>query len=64
MQELRGFCASVRELKDALLWLTVEGAPGSIEVQAWLPAFALDLSRLEAFEKKWQQRLREIFPNC
>jgi hypothetical protein len=33
------------------------------EVQAWLSAFSLDPSTVEAFGKKWQQRLQEIFQN-
>jgi hypothetical protein len=61
LTELRGFCISVREMNDALLWLTIEGAPGSIEVQAWLSAFALEPAQVEAFGKKWDLRLREIF---
>lgn len=64
LREPRGFCLSVRELNDALLWLTIEGVPGSIEVQAWLSAFGLQPSQVEAFEKNWKQRLREIFQNA
>jgi hypothetical protein len=30
--EQRGFCLSVREMKDALLWLTIEGSSENIEV--------------------------------
>jgi hypothetical protein len=32
-----------------------------IEVQAWLSAFSLDPSQVEAFGKKWERRLQEIF---
>jgi hypothetical protein len=32
VKELRGFCISVKELNDALFWVTIEGAPGKIEV--------------------------------
>jgi uncharacterized protein YndB with AHSA1/START domain len=63
VREPRGFCLTVRELNDALLWLTIEGPPESIEVQAWLSAFALDPAQVEAFQNKWQQRLHEIFKN-
>lgn len=42
---------SVRELNDALLWLTIEGAPGSIDVQARLSAFALEPSKVQEFGK-------------
>jgi len=38
-------------------------APGKIEVQAWLSAFSLPPSPVEAFGKKWEQRLHESFPN-
>lgn len=63
VREPRGFCLTLRELNDALLWLTIEGPPDKIEVQAWLSAFSLDASQVEAFGKKWEQRLKEIFPN-
>lgn len=61
VREPRGFCITIHELNDALLWLTIEGAPGSIEVQAWLSAFAIDPSRVESFNKTWERRLQEIF---
>jgi hypothetical protein len=57
----RGFCLTVRELNDALLWLKIEGCRGQIEVQAWLSALSLDPSQVEAFGKKWERRLQEIF---
>jgi hypothetical protein len=63
LRDQRGFCLTVHELNDALLWLSIEGAPGRIEVQAWLSAFSLDPSQVESFGKKWQQRLQEIFQN-
>jgi hypothetical protein len=53
----------VRELNDSLLLLAIEGAPGKIKVQAWLSAFSLPPSQVEAFGNKWEQRLHEIFPN-
>jgi len=34
VREQRGFCVTVRELKNALLLFTIEGSPGNIEVQA------------------------------
>jgi len=63
VREPRGFCLTVGELNDALLWLTIEGAAGQLEVQAWLSAFSLDPSQVEAFGKKWDRRLREVFQN-
>lgn len=61
VREPRGFCLTIRELNDALLWITIEGPPDKIEAQAWLSAFAVPPSQVEAFGKKWQQRLQEIF---
>jgi hypothetical protein len=63
IRPLRGFCMSVRELKDALLWFTIEGAPGKIEVQVWLSAFSLPQSEIDRFAGKWESRLKEIFSN-
>jgi len=52
-----------KALKDALLWRTIEGLPNSVEVQAWLSAFAVDPSQIESFSVEWQQRLHEFFAN-
>jgi uncharacterized protein YndB with AHSA1/START domain len=60
--EPRGFCLTVREMNDALLWLTIEGAPGNTEVQLWLSAFAIASTQIESFSREWEHRLREIFP--
>jgi hypothetical protein len=35
----RGFCITIRELNDALLWFTIEGLPGKTVVQVWLWTF-------------------------
>jgi len=43
------------------LWLTIAGRRGQIEVQAWLSAFSLDPSQVDAFGKKWERRFEEIF---
>jgi hypothetical protein len=53
----------VHDLNEALLWLTIEGSPGQIEVQVWLSAFSLLLSQVQAFGKKSERRLQEIFQN-
>jgi hypothetical protein len=58
---LRGFCVSVRELNDALLWFTIEGMPGKIEVQTWLSAFGLPQPELDQFSTQWESRLKQIF---
>jgi uncharacterized protein YndB with AHSA1/START domain len=56
----RGFCVSVREMNDALLWLTIEGVSGKIEAQLWLSAFCLGQTEVDAFERKWQRQLENI----
>lgn len=58
LRELRGFCLSVRELNDALLWLTIEGAGEELDVQLWLSAFGGPQQNLQSFEKKWSARLK------
>jgi len=57
----RGFCLTVREMMDALLWLTIEGVPGNIEVQAWLSAFGLPGTSVDTFHKTWESRLKQLF---
>jgi hypothetical protein len=57
---LRGFCLSIRELNDALFWITIEGAPVKIEAQIWLSAFSVDERKLDAFHQQWSQRLAEV----
>jgi len=61
VRALRGFCVSVCELNDALFWVTIEGAPGKIEVQIWLSAFGLPQAKIESFEKQWSAQLEKIF---
>lgn len=61
LRELRGFCLSVRELNDALLWLTIEGAGEELDVQLWLSTFDSPQQDLQSFEEKWSARLKEIF---
>jgi hypothetical protein len=61
LREDRGFCPSVNELNDALFWVTIEGAPGSIEAQIWFSAFSLEKSAVERFENMWKKRLQEVF---
>ncbi|HEY6263397.1 MAG TPA: hypothetical protein VIW93_01225 [Candidatus Acidoferrum sp.] len=43
----------MRELNDALMWVTIEGAPGKIEVQIWLSAFNIPHDTIKKFEKDW-----------
>ncbi len=56
----RGVCVSIRELNDALLWITIEGPPGKIEAQMWLSAFGLPQAQLDDFYWYWQKRLKEV----
>jgi hypothetical protein len=57
------FCVSVRELNDALHWLTIEGVPGKIEVQAWLSTFGLPQPEMEKCSAQWESRSKQIFSN-
>jgi uncharacterized protein YndB with AHSA1/START domain len=56
----RGFCLSVAEMNDALLWLTIEGAPGKIEVQVWLSAFGVAQADVDAFGKRWLAAMERV----
>lgn len=58
----RGFCLRVAEWNDALLWATIEGAAGELEVQLWLSAFGLTLAVVGSWENRWRQKLEQIFP--
>ena len=51
----------MNELNDVLLWVTIEGAPGKIEVQMWLSAFGIPQDRMEKFEKQWSAQLQKTF---
>jgi uncharacterized protein YndB with AHSA1/START domain len=57
----RGFCVSMREMNDALVWLTVEGAPGKIAAQLWLSAFGVKQEIVDSFEKRWKEHLQPLF---
>jgi len=58
----RGFCISIANLNDALLWLTIEGAPGEHDVQLWLSAYGLPQPDVEAFKTRWAEVLEKILP--
>ena len=60
VRPLRGFCLTAREWNDALLWFSIEGVPGKIEVQAWLSTFGVPQSRVDEFAKTWQAQLTKI----
>jgi len=57
----RGFCISVRDLNDALLWVTIEGIAGEHEVQLWLSAYGVPQAEVESFEREWAGVLSRIF---
>jgi uncharacterized protein YndB with AHSA1/START domain len=57
----RGFCVSVKELNNALLWFTIEGVAPKIEVQAWLSGFGLPEAQLTEFGDRWEKKLKEVF---
>ncbi len=52
---------SVDSLGDALLWLTIEGAPPNHEVQLWLSTYNLPQGEVEEFGKRWNAQLERIF---
>lgn len=56
----RGFCVSVEQLNDALLWLTIEGAPGNLDVQLWLSAYGEQSSDVKVFEDRSGAQLERI----
>jgi hypothetical protein len=56
----RGMCVSLKELNDGLLWVTIEGTTGKIEVQIWLSAFGLPEARMQEFSSRWKTRLEEL----
>jgi len=57
----RGFCIRVRELNDALFWLTIEGTGGEHEVQLWLSSYGVPQAKVEGFEEEWAGVLSRIF---
>jgi hypothetical protein len=57
----RGFCVSVKELNDAPLWVTVEGAPGKLEAQVWLSAYAIPQAQVDEFSKHGAELLNRLF---
>ncbi len=60
LRQDRGVCLSVKELNDALFWVTIEGVPGKIEVPIWLSAFGLPEARLQEFSTRWKAKLEEL----
>ena len=57
----RGFCVTVKSLSDALFWLTIEGPPGTHEVQLWLSAYGLSGAQVTTFGESWAGVLDKLF---
>jgi uncharacterized protein YndB with AHSA1/START domain len=57
----RGFCIVAENLGDSLLWATLEGSPGKIEVQLWLSAYTLEAKQVQEMGSRWQEVLQRIF---
>ena len=57
VKQERGFFVSVRELNEAPLWLTIEGPPEKLEVQAWFSTFGVPDSEVERLRERWLRRL-------
>ncbi|HME11650.1 MAG TPA: SRPBCC domain-containing protein [Candidatus Acidoferrum sp.] len=57
----RGFCLRVSQWNDALLWASIEGTSGELEVQLWLSAFGLTPAVVGSWENRWRQKLEQIF---
>jgi uncharacterized protein YndB with AHSA1/START domain len=60
LQSPRGFCISISQLGNALLWLTIEGGKKA-DVQLWLSTFGQPEAELDGFQQVWQQRLEKLF---
>jgi len=58
----RGFCITVENLNNALLWLGIEGSAGKHEVQLWLSAYGLPDAQVTAFKESWAGILQKLFP--
>ncbi len=61
VQAGRGFCVTVKELKDALLWFTIEGRAPKLEVAVWLSAFGLPENEVKEFGERWEKKLKKVF---
>lgn len=58
---LRGFCATVKPLNDALAWLTIEGAGPEHDVQLWFSTYGLPATQMKEIEDRWAGALKNIF---
>lgn len=60
----RGFCVTVENLNEALLWLTIEGSPGKHEVQLWLSTYGVPQEEVDAFRERWQDCLERTLASA
>jgi uncharacterized protein YndB with AHSA1/START domain len=60
VKEPRGICLRVAEWKDALLWVTIEGADGKLDAQIWISTFGLPPNRVDELNKTWGSRLKAV----
>lgn len=58
----RGFCVTIENMNNALLWLTIEGAKQPHEVGLWLSAYELPQPQVDAFGDRWNAALQKLFP--
>jgi len=58
----RGFCATVENKEDALLWLHLEKLQQEYEIWLWLSAYGWPQSEVNAFRERWVDTLRQLFP--
>lgn len=56
----RGFCVSVDQMKDALMWLAIEGAKAPHDVQLWFSTYGLPAARVAELESQWNEELKRI----
>ena len=57
----RGFCLSVANLNDALLWVEIFGEPGKLDTTLWLFTYGLPEARHAALAEAWNRHYAEIF---
>lgn len=55
------FSATVKNLNDSVLRVQIEQYQGRREASVWLSAYGLPESQLEGFEKRWSERLNQLF---
>lgn len=56
----RGFCVSVDQMKDALMWLTIEGAKAPHDVQLWFSTYGVPAAEVKEIESQWGGELKRI----